>query len=333
MNRLCILVLSVMLPVVISYGHEVRGQPGDDGSQSLNQIPVVVQAQSKILDNQLIEAVWENNTTLVKDLIRKGANVEALLDEKTDGRTALLVAVQNCCFEAAQLLLQQGANPNATFETGGSGLHYAAATGDTKMIELLLKHGANPLLKSSSGMTALQEAQNAGKREAIQILKASDAKSEDISFDKIESFIVQTLKGRGIKVFSVRTYPNDYGGKKSYTLEIIYEDRTPTGKEQNFVRVIATGFLVSETFNITVRGVEAIAAHTNEDTSRPDKWRAESCYYTHESTEPFFRKWFFVEMGQPCSNQESARFEEWIEKEWRLDQYDPNWSAKPHCRK
>lgn len=57
--------------------------------------------------------------------------------------------------EAAERLLENGADPSTTDEHSRTPLHFAAAKGYTDMVRLLLSQGANPNAKDTLGNTAL----------------------------------------------------------------------------------------------------------------------------------------------------------------------------------
>lgn len=59
------------------------------------------------------------------------------------------------------MLLQANADPNIKDEQEYTALHYAAESGDQKMIELLLKYKANHKLKNIFGRTAKDCCSNA----------------------------------------------------------------------------------------------------------------------------------------------------------------------------
>lgn len=84
-------------------------------------------------------------------LIHKGCPIDA---RDRDGTTALHYCVIHDMPEFAELLLKQGANPNATVpETEVSPLSIAAMEKNLPMAELLMRYGADPYLKSTRGRT------------------------------------------------------------------------------------------------------------------------------------------------------------------------------------
>ena len=91
-----------------------------------------------------------------------------------DGRgySPLMLAAYSGSLEAAQLLLQVGADPNTADFAGNSALMGAAFKGNVFMVELLLAKGANPVLRNNAGMTALDFAVMFGRKAAQQKLVA-----------------------------------------------------------------------------------------------------------------------------------------------------------------
>ena len=118
----------------------------------------------------------------------------------TQGESPLMLAAIKGHFELAQKMIQKGADIN---KTGWTPLHYAASTGQLKMIgflleqnayidaespngttplmmaslyaslesvQLLLDQGADPLLKNEQGLTALQFAERGKRVDAVALL-------------------------------------------------------------------------------------------------------------------------------------------------------------------
>ena len=67
----------------------------------------------------------------------------------SDGKTLLIVAVENNKFETVKWLLGDGANTDVQDKRGNTALHYAAMLGDAKMIDLLVKNGADISIKNN----------------------------------------------------------------------------------------------------------------------------------------------------------------------------------------
>lgn len=134
-------------------------------------------------------AVMGNCLSCISILLKEGHNVNLA---NVRGETPLVFAVGAGDFEATELLLKSGANPNHSFNKAGytllmdssfegnievskallsakasvnlqdkdgkSALHYAAKEGHRELISLLLEKGANPKLKDLRGKRPLDYA-------------------------------------------------------------------------------------------------------------------------------------------------------------------------------
>lgn len=59
------------------------------------------------------------------------------------------------CLQIAIMLLENGADPDATDHFESTPLHRAAAKGNLKMIQILLRHNASVNIQDSEGNTPL----------------------------------------------------------------------------------------------------------------------------------------------------------------------------------
>lgn len=103
---------------------------------------------------------------------RLAAKPELLNHNAPDGFGALGLAIFFGHQEAAQWLLEQGADPNlqATNAAKPAPLHSATARDNVPMVELLLARGANPDLAQGQGFTALHEAAARGNLGIVEVL-------------------------------------------------------------------------------------------------------------------------------------------------------------------
>jgi ankyrin repeat protein len=102
-------------------------------------------------------AVSANRPELIKALVRKGCDVDAM---DSSGRTALGLACRRPPhgFSLALLLLDEHADPNVSRYEFGSPLHSAVGFKQKALVSKLLEQGADPNARSKQGRTPLHEA-------------------------------------------------------------------------------------------------------------------------------------------------------------------------------
>jgi hypothetical protein len=83
--------------------------------------------------------------------------------------------------EAAQLLLEQGANPNIRPYGSESILNCASRVGNCKVVHLLLDHGVDVDAVDDSGKTAFQLASENGHEEIVTLLSARTSSTDSLS--------------------------------------------------------------------------------------------------------------------------------------------------------
>ena len=112
----------------------------------------------------LIEAVKAGDTARLRVLLGQQVDVNA---SEADGSTALHWAVQRDQFDAADLLIDAGAEVAAENRYGVAPLLLACTNGSAIMIARLLDAGADPNTASPQGETALMTAARTGAVEAV----------------------------------------------------------------------------------------------------------------------------------------------------------------------
>ena len=106
------------------------------------------------VDN-LHDAARKNAYEAAEVLLRQGANVHAKQD---DGGTPLHMAAKYNASGVAEVLLRQGANVHAKQDDGGTPLHMAAKYNASGVAEVLLRQGADIHAKDKYGFTPLHVA-------------------------------------------------------------------------------------------------------------------------------------------------------------------------------
>jgi ankyrin repeat protein len=109
----------------------------------------------------LICGARAGSVAVVKSLLASGANPN-LRDSYVNGWTPLMHALHKHQNEAAQILLDRGADVNARSKSCVTALIMAAGDGNLDMIQLLLERGADPYAEDSSGASALSMAVSGG---------------------------------------------------------------------------------------------------------------------------------------------------------------------------
>ena len=123
-------------------------------------------------------------------LLERGEDIQAI--GLPDNRTALHTAASSGNGEAAQILLERGADREARDEQGYTPLHLAARGGHADTLRLLLRAGANREAQDRSGHTPLFNAAETGQTEAIQILLDAGANIEAHASDGVTPLLRAT---------------------------------------------------------------------------------------------------------------------------------------------
>jgi ankyrin repeat protein len=119
------------------------------------------------VDSALIAAAVRGDAAAIRDLVARGANVDA---QDARGRTALLAATHANRVEAARALIRAGADVNRQDAIRDNPFLFAAAEGRLEILRLLIAAGANTRLTNRYGGTGLIPAAHHGHVEVVREL-------------------------------------------------------------------------------------------------------------------------------------------------------------------
>ena len=134
------------------------GRIGHHAGGYQRQIAIVDLLRSPAGDLDIFEATALGDTNRLRSLLRD--HPDLVCTYSADGFTALHFASFFSQPEAAEELLNHGADPNA-IATNGTKLaviNSAAASGNAELVKMLLREGANPDAQQEGGFTALHAA-------------------------------------------------------------------------------------------------------------------------------------------------------------------------------
>lgn len=128
----------------------------------------------------LMTAALRGHDELVKYLIYKGANINALSShDATPLHHACLGGVKQCSLETIIFMINQGAAINAVDFAGDTPLHYAVGARRADWVACLLHFGADPIWANKSGKTPLDLAAAIESNEILECFRELGAKATE----------------------------------------------------------------------------------------------------------------------------------------------------------
>jgi ankyrin repeat protein len=115
-------------------------------------------------------AAFFRQPDVVRLLLDRGAEVNAVARNAQIRTTALQAAAASGDNESARLLLDAGADMHIAQPGGGTVLHSAAMNGNTELVELLLGRGADAAVRRNDGRTPVDLAREQGHEEIAALL-------------------------------------------------------------------------------------------------------------------------------------------------------------------
>lgn len=124
----------------------------------------------------LVISIKQERPELVKLLLKKGAGIEQLCEDKTP----LIHAVESDNLELVQILIKKGADINGTSLKENSAMVYTAFYGFIDIARYLVEKGINYNLYNAAGKTALDYANTHHRYEVAGFLHSIHAESEEM---------------------------------------------------------------------------------------------------------------------------------------------------------
>ncbi|XP_043459306.1 ankyrin repeat and SOCS box protein 3 isoform X1 [Prionailurus bengalensis] len=138
-------------------------------------------------------AASQGHWKIVHILLEAGADPNATTSEET---TPLFLAVENGHIDVLRLLLRYGANVNGSHSMcGWNALHQATFQENGEIIKLLLKKGADKECQDDFGITPLFVAAQYGKLESLSILISSGANVNCQALDEATPLFIAAQEG------------------------------------------------------------------------------------------------------------------------------------------
>lgn len=126
-------------------------------------------------------------------------------------------------FQLMEQYLSDGADVNATTETGATIIHDVASNWDMTVAEFLFERGANIHAVNSSGQTPLHLAASTDHAEMVRWLVEKGAHLDAMTAEELQSPIHYAARNDSLEALQILIAN---GGKESFLLYIIYPGRT-----------------------------------------------------------------------------------------------------------
>ena len=125
--------------------------------------------------DEMIQAIEVEDLVWMRKLLRRGYGVDTLSPTQFADITPLYRACQVSSIEAAEVLLDAGANIDFQTIFGRTALHMAIEVRDNDLLQFLIDRGARVDMPDGDGATALRVAINDENVEAVKMLTKAGA--------------------------------------------------------------------------------------------------------------------------------------------------------------
>lgn len=179
---------------VVRYGTNYLEGVGDTVEYSGDGNPDINSPISKQGDNEAMEILFQfipyygrgdgSNDSIVRSTLM-ALSIEDIDYRDEYGNTLLLLACQYSCEDLVRIMLNKGADPNATNSSGACSLHFTcyADSASKSIAKILLQNGANPdVAETSYGCTPLHYCAGTGDIEFCKLLISYGAQPQAIDY-------------------------------------------------------------------------------------------------------------------------------------------------------
>lgn len=149
----------------------------------------MMELEQKKLNEELLNASRFGNLELVKELLGRGAELEA---KTKDGWTALHFASAH--LEAVKELLDRGADIAAKDYKGWTALHMASYYKRLEVVKELIERGADIEAKDNDGFTALHRACSNGEPKTVKELVGMGAEIDLLILSKYPEIVINYVR-------------------------------------------------------------------------------------------------------------------------------------------
>jgi ankyrin repeat protein len=147
-----------------------------------NILVVLLSFYSSVLmaqdNDSLYRAVAKNDTTLLRQLIKQGADVNYIKQEGWMKVSPLITAVNGKNIALIKILLENRADVNWKDGFKTTALMYAASDGKEDIVKLLLDSGADVFAKDEQGNDVLSAAKESKNDKVIELIRQARKKSK-----------------------------------------------------------------------------------------------------------------------------------------------------------
>jgi ankyrin repeat protein len=123
----------------------------------------------------LWNAIWNNDTEMVKLLLKNGADPKQKYKNKDENVGLLEITAQEGLLKITQLLVEKGADIHERSQQGFTPLRIASRNGRADIVKYFISKGSEVDTRGNDGATPLEHAASKGHLEIVKILVQNGA--------------------------------------------------------------------------------------------------------------------------------------------------------------